>query len=146
MSQKQVIVLRTDLNMRKGKMVAQGAHSSLKAIFDRCSFEWVGDEGDWGEYNQYNGHKFGIFIPLNYENDPLYLWLKNKFTKICVGVSSEKELDDIYKKAQASGLPCSIIVDSGQTEFKGIPTKTAVAIGPWNSEEINKITGGLKLL
>lgn len=26
---KQTIVLRTDLNMRKGKMVAQGAHASM---------------------------------------------------------------------------------------------------------------------
>lgn len=30
---KQVIVLRKDLNMRKGKMVAQGAHASLLAFF-----------------------------------------------------------------------------------------------------------------
>ena len=29
---KQVIVIRKDLNMRKGKMVAQGAHASLRAI------------------------------------------------------------------------------------------------------------------
>ncbi len=28
---KQMIVLRKDLNMRKGKMVAQGAHASMKA-------------------------------------------------------------------------------------------------------------------
>jgi peptidyl-tRNA hydrolase len=31
---KQVIVMRKDLNMRKGKMVAQGAHASLKAVID----------------------------------------------------------------------------------------------------------------
>jgi peptidyl-tRNA hydrolase len=29
MEHKQVIVLRKDLNMRKGKMVAQGAHASM---------------------------------------------------------------------------------------------------------------------
>ena len=34
MKTKQVIVLRKDLNMRKGKMVAQGAHASMKAILD----------------------------------------------------------------------------------------------------------------
>ena len=28
----QVIVMRKDLNMRKGKMVAQGAHASLRAL------------------------------------------------------------------------------------------------------------------
>ena len=35
MNVKQVIVLRKDLNMRKGKMVAQGAHASMKVFFDR---------------------------------------------------------------------------------------------------------------
>lgn len=29
---KQVIILRKDLNMRKGKMIAQGAHASLMAV------------------------------------------------------------------------------------------------------------------
>ena len=29
---KQVIVIRKDLNMRKGKMIAQGAHASIDAI------------------------------------------------------------------------------------------------------------------
>ena len=31
---KQYIILRTDLNMRKGKMVAMGAHASNKIILD----------------------------------------------------------------------------------------------------------------
>ena len=31
---KQVIVIRKDLNMRKGKMVAQGAHASMAAILN----------------------------------------------------------------------------------------------------------------
>ena len=31
---KQVIVLRKDLNMRKGKMISQGAHSSIGVIFN----------------------------------------------------------------------------------------------------------------
>ena len=31
---KQVIVMRKDLNMRKGKMIAQGSHASLKVFFD----------------------------------------------------------------------------------------------------------------
>jgi peptidyl-tRNA hydrolase len=32
---KQTIVLRRDLNMRKGKMIAQGAHASMRAIHAR---------------------------------------------------------------------------------------------------------------
>jgi PTH2 family peptidyl-tRNA hydrolase len=35
MSVKQVIVMRKDLNMRKGKMVAQGAHASMKVMMEK---------------------------------------------------------------------------------------------------------------
>lgn len=31
---KQVIVMRKDLNMRKGKMISQGSHASLKVFLD----------------------------------------------------------------------------------------------------------------
>lgn len=34
MNTKQVIVMRKDLNMRKGKMVAQGAHASMAVLLD----------------------------------------------------------------------------------------------------------------
>lgn len=35
MDAKQVIVMRKDLGMRKGKMIAQGAHAAMKALLDR---------------------------------------------------------------------------------------------------------------
>ena len=38
MSIKQVIVVRKDLNMRKGKMCAQVAHASLKIFLDRIGY------------------------------------------------------------------------------------------------------------
>ena len=34
---KQVIVMRKDLNMRKGKMIAQGAHASVDALLSLFS-------------------------------------------------------------------------------------------------------------
>lgn len=37
---KQVIVMRTDLNMRKGKMIAQGAHASMKFLLARMKSPW----------------------------------------------------------------------------------------------------------
>jgi PTH2 family peptidyl-tRNA hydrolase len=37
-------------------------------------------------------------------------------------------------------------VDAGLTEFNGVPTKTCIAIGPNWSDEIDEITGHLKLL
>src|ERR1700681_4248073 len=37
---KQVLILRKDLNMRKGKMIAQGAHAAIAAMFEANS-EWL---------------------------------------------------------------------------------------------------------
>ena len=34
---KQVIVMRKDLNMRKGKMIAQGSHASVDALLSLFS-------------------------------------------------------------------------------------------------------------
>ena len=45
-----------------------------------------------------------------------------------------------------SCIPCSIIRDSGFTEFNGVPTLTAVAIGPDYPEVIDPLTKHLKLL
>ena len=131
---KQVIVMRTDLNMRKGKMVAQGAHASMKAILD-YSFKW-GDKA--------------LCIPTDHSMDKkaeaIDKWLSGNFAKICVGIGSREELLELYEKAFSSNLLCALITDSGLTEFNGVPTNTCIAIGPAKSEEIDKITGHLKLL
>jgi len=73
-------------------------------------------------------------------------WLNDSFAKIVVGCSSEDEPLAIYAKAEEAKLPCSLIKDNGKTEFAGIPTFTAVAVGPGPVEDIDKITGHLKLL
>lgn len=113
---RQVIVMRNDLNMRKGKMVAQGAHASLKTTLE------------------------------NLEHPNVKAWLSGAFTKITVKVESEKELKEVYENARAAGLPCSIILDAGRTEFAGVPTLTCCAIGPATKEELDNITGNLRLL
>lgn len=127
MSTKQVIVIRKDLNMRKGKMVAQGAHASMAAILE-----------------------MGYKISDRFSIDPLPQatkeWLNGQFTKICVSVNSEQELLDIYNQAKATGMPCSLIQDMGHTEFNGVPTYTAVAIGPDYSDVVDTITKHLPLL
>lgn len=116
MEYKQIIVLRKDLNMRKGKMVAQGAHASMKAT-------------------------------LKHLDDPrVKSWLAGPFGKIAVSVDSEEEMDELRDRAIAAGLICEEIVDAGRTEFNGVPTKTALGIGPDTHEKMNPITGHLKLL
>ena len=125
---KQIIVMRKDLNMRKGKMVAQGAHASMAAILN------YGGKDDKGVHISFSS-KSAI-------ND----WINGRFTKVCVSVDSEKELMEIYQAAVKAKLICALITDAGVTEFNGVPTKTCCAIGPEWSDEIDKITGHLKLL
>lgn len=128
MEPKQVIVIRKDLNMRKGKMAAQAAHASMKAVFNYA--HWSDPES----------------VSLVLMPQPMIDWIKGSFTKICVYVLSEEELIEVYNKAKEKELPCSIITDAGRTEFDGVPTKTAVAIGPYFPKEIDEITGNLHLL
>lgn len=127
---KQVIVVRKDLNMRKGKMVAQGSHASMKAILDIM-------------VDKENKKVLHIGMP-GYE--AIKDWLEGRFTKICVSVNSESELVDIYNKAKEKGMVCSLITDAGLTEFNGVPTLTCCAIGPAWSDEVDEITGKLTLL
>ena len=73
-------------------------------------------------------------------------WFSGDFTKVCLYVNSEEELDDIYNKAKDAGLNVCEIIDNGLTEFHGVKTKTCLAIGPDLSDKIDPITGNLKLL
>jgi PTH2 family peptidyl-tRNA hydrolase len=132
---KQVIVMRKDLNMRKGKMVAQGSHGSMKFLIDRLKM-WGITSGDTESHNR----RCIVFTSEEME------WVNGLFTKICVSVNSEAELLEVYNKAKEAGLNCSLITDSGLTEFAGVPTNTCCAIGPNESEKIDAITGGLQLL
>jgi len=126
---KQVIVLRKDLNMRKGKMVAQGAHASMAVLLDA------------GNVHPDAMQQYTIFL-----TPAMQQWLEGRFTKICVSVDSEEQLLFIHSAAENAGIPCSLIKDAGLTEFDGVPTYTAVAVGPGYAEDIDKITGLLKLL
>jgi PTH2 family peptidyl-tRNA hydrolase len=125
---KQVIVMRKDLGMRKGKMIAQGAHASLKVLLDA---------------GHADARSEAFAIPLN---PALATWLGGRFTKVCVSVDSEAALDAIVERARAAGVPCALVVDAGHTEFHGVPTKTCCAVGPAWTEAVDAITGDLPLL
>lgn len=126
MEAKQVIVIRKDLNMRKGKMVAQGCHACLGAVL-QCKWQL-------------------LLLPF-FPNTPLYKWLRGPFVKICVSVNSENEFLTIAAKVRMNKkIPLSVIKDAGRTEFKGVATYTALGIGPWWADELDEITGHLKLL
>lgn len=126
---KQVLVVRKDLNMRKGKIAAQCAHASMKVILDTMERE----------------SKTSRLLFLK-EGTAMRDWIEGIFTKVCVSVNSEAELLDLRDKAKAAGILHAIIQDAGKTEFHGVPTYTVVAIGPAWSDEIDPITGHLPLL
>lgn len=138
---KQIIVLRKDLKMRKGKSVAQGAHASLGVILNMFN---NGEKLPECPPQITNG-EYTLSLTVK-ENSPLDEWLRGRFTKICVSVNSEQELIDIYEKAKHHNLPCTLIKDAGLTEFHGVPTLTAVAIGPDEDSKIDEITRHLSLL
>lgn len=149
---KQVICIRTDLNMRKGKMIAQGAHASLKVLLDLAwPASFITLKGlspriaEKGIPTCADVQISGDFrcIPLTKD---VYPWLDGKFTKICVAVNSEAELLSIFEKAGEAGLLRALIQDAGQTEFGGVPTYTCCAVGPGPVSKIDEITGDLKLL
>jgi PTH2 family peptidyl-tRNA hydrolase len=147
---KQVIVMRTDLNMRKGKMVAQGAHASMKIFFDRL----IQHRDVKPVMDPYDGSRVANLIPgevqygLQGITKDMEDWIFGSFTKVCVGIESEAALMDLYDKVKMSGMniPCALITDSGLTEFGGVPTVTCCAFGPINEDQINPFTGHLKLL
>jgi PTH2 family peptidyl-tRNA hydrolase len=120
---KQTIIMRKDLNMRKGKLVAQGSHASMAILLDYMK----------------SGKTVNDFDDCEKE------WYLGNFRKICLYVNSEQELLDVYEKAKAKGLRTSKIIDSGLTEFNNVPTLTCIAIGPNYDDEIDTITGTLPL-
>ena len=140
MSIKQVIVVRKDLNMRKGKMCAQVAHASLKIFLDRIGyikprFPETDNEQD----------STTSFTPA------MISWCEWKegqpgFTKIVVSCNSEEELFEIEKKAQDAKIVHALIRDNGVTEFHGVQTPTCICLGPDEAEKIDLITGGCPLL
>jgi PTH2 family peptidyl-tRNA hydrolase len=131
---KQVIVIRKDLNMRKGKIAAQAAHASMAVVLDMMERE---DDPMF----PLTWFRLGVL-----KDSPLHHWITQRFKKVCVSVDSEQELMEVYGKAKQAKLPCALITDSGLTEFGGVPTRTCIAIGPESPELIDPITGHLKLL
>ena len=141
MEPKQVIVMRIDTEpkMRKGKMIAQGAHASLAVLLDAFFGEYK--KRDWDSEEEDNVCK-EVHL---WKDDAIYQWINNSFIKIVL----QGTLSDIlkaYGTAKIAGIPCSLIEDKGLTEFKGKVTITCCAIGPDDPEKIDKITGHLKLL
>lgn len=135
---KQVIVIRRDLKMRRGKEIAQGAHAAMGWLARKLA-----DEESWRGRVRGQGHQTSLCMARL--TDAEQAWLDGSFRKITVQVHSEQEIRDLHKEASDAGLSSVLITDAGLTEFAGIPTVTALAIGPDYDDKIDVITGSLEL-
>ncbi len=114
---KQVILVRKDLGLPKGKLCVQVAHASLSAYLEAEK-----KHPEWAQK-----------------------WLNSGQKKIVLKVNTLDELLEIYNKAVQLDLPTVLIRDAGLTVLPP-NTITSVGIGPAPENIIDKITGHLKLL
>jgi PTH2 family peptidyl-tRNA hydrolase len=129
MNVKQVIVMRTQYpdgkggttGIRKGKLIAQGSHASM-AFMSHYLRQMI--QGQSPE------------IPQAVQD-----WINGSFAKVVLQADDEQTLLDIQKACEEVGVMCHLITDSGFTEFHGVPTNTAIAIGPDYSDKIDALTG-----
>ena len=114
---KQVIVVRNDLKMGKGKLAVQVAHAAVSSAEQAR----------------------------RYRKDWLDAWFRDNQAKICVKIDSEEELRQLKGKVDEAGIPNSLISDAGLTQLEP-GTTTCLGIGPLPSQVADKYTGELKLL
>ena len=91
---KQVIVIRKDLGMRRGKEIAQGAHAAMMFMTRRlCANSGL------------EPRRALCSLPLSRAETH---WLVNGFRKITVVVQSEEELMDLWSRANALGVSSAL--------------------------------------
>ncbi|KAI8803204.1 peptidyl-tRNA hydrolase PTH2-domain-containing protein [Cladochytrium replicatum] len=113
---KMVLVVRTDIQMGKGKVAAQCGHAAVAAYVE--------------------AQKKAPRI--------LRHWETYGAAKIALKCDSEEDMLEMQKKARATGLVARSIQDAGRTQIAA-GTRTVLAIGPAPKSAIDKITGHLKL-
>ena len=117
---KQVYLVRSDLQMGKGKIAAQCCHAAVKA------------------YRELANHGSDA-------KSAVERWEWQGSRKVVVKVASEEELKDIILSAKQKGLYATTIRDAGKTQIAA-GSMTVGVIGPATESDIDEISGHLKLL
>ena len=133
---KQVIVVRKDLKMSKGKIAGQVSHACMKVFFDRMRIADI--------------NYFRQIIEANL-TQAMIDWIDWKegeegFTKIVAACESEEELFWIQEQAEQKNIPNAIILDNTLTKERGEKTYTCICLGPFEETVIDEITRKYPLL
>lgn len=110
------IYVRQDLKMRKGKMAAQSAHAAMKLLFE--VMKKALDKMFLGSA----------------QNREFQAFLNNPVIKIHM-VKDEAAMNNSLDMS----LPYAKIIDSGRTEFHGVPTLTCAAQGIFSVCKIEEL-------
>lgn len=117
----QVIIVRSDLKMSKGKLATQVAHASIGTVLCNVQVD------DFAEYS-----------------DIVHKWLKEGQRKIVVSGRDVEHLRTLQSSARSLDIPNFLVEDFGLTEFSE-PTITCLGLGPCKIEHMNLITKDLPL-
>ena len=137
---KQMIVMRRDLKMRKGKIAAQAGHACVEAVLmalareDRLDEVRVSPDGAWVYLDE--GTRPAT---------PLADWFSAGVAKVCVYVDTEEALLELAARGREQGFVCALVRDAGLTEFHGETTYTCLAFEPLRADQIDPLTGELPL-
>lgn len=126
---KQVIVIRADLKLRRGKECAQVAHAASM---------WLREYALEANTSSDRG-----FPPAALKQVQL-AWLVSNYRKIVVKATTEKQLRDLHYEAERRGLTAYLVTDDGLTEVQS-GTITALAIGPHSEDAFVGLTDHLVL-
>lgn len=120
---KQVIVVRRDLNMKRGELAQEVALASMQFLVDNNEAE-RGDE---------------IMVKLSPAEAE---WLMSGSLSSVVGCDSADALHDLIFQADLADVE----VHTSSIDVDGAPTLTCAAFGPCTADELDRIVGNLKLI
>ena len=114
---KMCVVIRTDLGMSTGKLIAQACHAAVGA----------------SELAKKENHMAWT------------RWRDEGGKKVALGAESLEELKALAERAEELDIVNIIIQDAGLTEVPP-GTATALGLGPEKSERLDMVTGSLPLI
>jgi len=114
---KMTIIVRMDLEMSIGKMIAQACHAAVEA-------------NELAKKENYKAWRS---------------WKNEGGKKVALECESLEELRSLERKAEKLGVVVVSIKDAGYTEVPP-GTITTLAVGPDTSDKIDRVTGNLPLI